>query len=62
MVEAALDLAREADMLAVHLDVLERNTQARAIYERCGFEHVTWVQLYYENTGLTEFELMEHVL
>lgn len=42
--------------------MLERNTQARAIYERCGFEHVTWVQLYYENTGLTEFELMEHVL
>ncbi len=53
---------KEAPASLCSLDVLERNTQARAIYERCGFEHVTWVQLYYENTGLTEFELMEHVL
>ena len=39
-----------------------RNLRARTIYASCGFEHVTLVKLYYENTGLVEFELMERVL
>lgn len=62
MVEEAISLARSWGMKAVRLDVLERNVQARAIYTSCGFEHVTWVKLYYENTGLAEFELMERVI
>ncbi|MBP3893357.1 MAG: GNAT family N-acetyltransferase [Atopobiaceae bacterium] len=62
MTQCAIALAREAGMKAVRLDVLESNAQARRIYASCGFEHVTLVKLYYDNTGLTEFELMEHVL
>ena len=41
------------------IDELKENPMARAIYEACRFRYVSTVRLYYENTGWTEFELLE---
>ena len=62
MVEAAIDIARESGMKAMRLDVLEGNDPARRIYLACGFVPVAEVQMYYENTGLANFELFELAL
>jgi len=62
MTRYAIDVARNAGMKAIRLDVLKGNEPARRIYVSCGFEPVGWMQLYYENTGLTDFELLEYAL
>lgn len=62
MTQAAIAIAREQGMKAVRLDVLKGNEPARRIYLKCGFEPVGWVQMYYENTGLADFELFEYAL
>jgi ribosomal protein S18 acetylase RimI-like enzyme len=62
MVEAAIALARESGIKAIRLDVLAGNDPARRIYVAHGFESVAHVQMYYENTGLADFELFELAL
>ena len=62
MVEAAIAIARESGIKAIRLDVLEGNEPARRIYLACGFESITSVQMFYENTGLANFELFELAL
>jgi len=62
MTRYAIDVARNAGMKAIRLDVLKGNEPARRIYVSCGFEPIGWVQMYYENTGLADFELFECAL
>ena len=62
MTEAAIRIARESGMKALRLDVIEGNEPARRIYVNCGFYPVSQVQMYYENTGLANFELFEFAL
>ena len=62
MVEEAIAIARESGIKAIRLDVLEGNEPARRIYLACGFESITSVQMFYENTGLANFELFELAL
>lgn len=62
MTEEAIAIARESGIKAMRLDVLEGNEPARRIYIACGFVSVAAVQMYYENTGLANFELFELAL
>lgn len=62
MVEEAIRLAKEDGLKAIRLDVLEGNEPARRIYVNCGFKSICSVQMYYENTGLADFELFELAL
>jgi len=62
MVRAALDIARETGMKTVRLDVLEGNIPAENLYRGLGFLYRGTLQLYYEDTGLTNFRLFEHTL
>lgn len=52
----------EADgQKAVRLDVLVGNIPAKRLYESCGFEYRDKVTLFYEDTGVTDFEIYEFV-
>lgn len=62
MVEAAIRLGRAQNMKAIRLDVLKGNLPAVKLYLRAGFVYVETIKLFYEVTGLSEFELYEYAL
>ena len=59
MVRFALDLAREAGMKAMRLDVLKGNLPAERLYPAMGFQYITTLSMFYDNTGWMDFELFE---
>lgn len=62
MVQGAIRLAKEAGQKAVRLDVLGGNLPAQKLYAAAGFQYRGTVQLFYEDTGLTDFLLYERLL
>ena len=62
MVRKAIAIAEEAGMKAIRLDVLAGNIPAEKLYQGMGFQYLTSVQMYYEDTGWTAFKLYEYVL
>ena len=62
LVRGALETARQNGQRAVRLDVLGTNLTAQKLYERVGFQYRGTLQLYYEDTGLTDFRLYEYIL
>ncbi len=59
MVKFAIDLARRSGQKAVRLDVLSGNLPANRLYESMGFAFREKVTLFYEDTGIMDFELYE---
>lgn len=47
---------------AVSLDILGTNTAAERLYTRCGFRFVQAKQMYYDDTGWTEYKLFEYII
>lgn len=62
MVRDVIARAPENGQKAVRLDVLAGNISAQEFYLSLGFEYRGTVQLFYEDTGLTEFLLYEYVI
>ena len=62
MVQKAIDIAKETGMKAIRLDVLRGNIPAEKLYQRFGFQYMATLQMYYEDTGWTDFKLYEYVL
>lgn len=62
MVHEAMDMAKRGGSKVVRLDVLEGNLPAEKLYKRIGFKFVERVQLFYEDTGLCNFDLYEYRL
>ncbi len=62
MVRKAIEIARETGMKAIRLDVLGGNTPAERLYQGFGFQYMATLQMYYEDTGWTDFSLYELVL
>ena len=62
MVREALSLAKEAGMKTVRLDVLAGNLPAEKLYPSVGFQYITTVKMYYEDTDWMDFELFEYPL
>ena len=59
MVENILNIAREEHKKAVHLDVLGACKPAERLYISCGFQFVEAKEMYYEDTGCTEYKMFE---
>ena len=59
MVAYAIELSRKTGQKCMRLDVLCGNTPAEKLYEGFGFIKIQTLPMYYEDTGLTEFELYE---
>ena len=57
-----LDLAEQKHKKAVRLDVLGAGKAAEALYRSCGFAFVAAKNMYYEDTGWTEYRLFERNL
>lgn len=62
LVAEAVRLAVAQQQKAVRLDVLAGNIPAIRLYERMGFQYRDTLQLFYEDTGLTDFLMYERVL
>ena len=57
MVRFAVEEAKNRGMKAIRLDVLEGNLPAEKLYVSEGFVYVDTLQLFYEDTGRTNFNL-----
>lgn len=62
MVAEAVCLARNAGMKAMRLDVLGGNLPAERLYEGQGFRKIRTIQMYYPDTGWTDYEGYELAL
>ena len=62
MVGFAIDHARALGCKAMRLDVLSGNLPAEKLYPSMGFHYLATLNMYYEDTGWTDFRLYELVL
>lgn len=62
LVQEAIALARKNHKKAVRLDVLGGNLPAQRLYTGLGFQYVSTVNMYYADTGWTDFLLYEYPL
>ena len=62
MVQKAFDAARQQHISILRLDVLQGNTPAVKAYTKMGFQYMGTVQMFYEDTGWTNFETFEYVI
>ena len=59
MVNYAIKHCKDNNMKAIRLDVLLPNKPAHKLYAKMGFAYIDKIQLFYEDTGLTDFLLYE---
>lgn len=62
MVRKAISIAKEKGQKAVRLDVLGGNVPAERLYKSLGFQYIGRVEMFYEDTGWTDYELFEYAL
>lgn len=59
LVNEIIRFARSEAKKAIRLDILGTNISAEKLYTKCGFRFVEAKQLFYEDTGLTEYKMYE---
>ena len=59
LVQCILQLAQEKGKHVVRLDILGTNKAAEALYTGMGFSFVQAKQMFYEDTGWTEYKMFE---
>ena len=59
IMEYSIDFCENNGIKAIRLDVLPSNKSACKFYEKMNFVYIGKVQLFYEDTGLTDFLLYE---
>lgn len=62
LVAKAITIAKERHQKVIRLDVLGGNIPAEKLYLSMGFKYVNTIQMYYEDTGWTDFKLYEYRL
>ena len=62
MVNFAVETARKRGQKVLRLDVLKGNVPAEKLYTGLGFRYLHTLEMYYEDTGWTDYELYELVL
>ena len=62
MVSIAIEMCKKGAIKAIRLDVLKKNIPAAKLYLSLGFQCIATVKMYYEDTGLADFQLYELVL
>lgn len=62
LVRKVIEIAENTNQKAVRLDVLAGNLPAERLYLKHGFQYVTTTQMYYEDTGWTDFKLFEYTI
>lgn len=62
MVRKVFELGASSRQKAIRLDVLAGNVPAEKLYTGLGFRYMDTLQMYYEDTGWTDYEVYEYVL
>lgn len=62
MLEFAAQYAKCTKIMALRLDVYEKNIPAISLYEKCGYQYIDTISLGLEDYGLNWFRLYEKLL
>lgn len=62
MVREVIKIARENNIKTIRLDVLEGNIPAEKAYTQMGFIYLDTIQMFYEDTGWTNYKLFEFIV
>lgn len=62
MVQKAIETAQKNDAKTIRLDVLLGNFPAVKTYKKMGFNYIDTIQMFYEDTGWTQYELFEYMI
>lgn len=62
MVQFAIKEAEENHIKTIRLDVLSGNLPAEKVYCQFGFQYLDTIQMYYEDTGWTDFKMYEYIV
>lgn len=60
LVEKVFEIAKNAKQKVIRLDVLGGNVPAEKLYVGAGFKYIDTLQMFYEDTGWTDYELYEY--
>ncbi len=61
-VTEVINMAKEQGIKTIRMDVLEHNIPAQRAYERLGFKCVETINMYYDDTGWTNFMMYEYLI
>ena len=62
MVQKVLETSSKNNIKTIRLDVLSGNIPAEKAYTKMGFKYIDTIQMYYEDTGWTDFKVFEYIL
>lgn len=62
MVQQVIKMAQENHIKTIRLDVLEGNIPAEKAYTKMGFTYLDTIQMFYEDTGWTNYKLFEFIV
>lgn len=62
MVQHVIKIAQESSLKTIRLDVLSGNLPAEKAYMKIGFAYQGKTQMFYEDTGWTEYKLFEYII
>jgi ribosomal protein S18 acetylase RimI-like enzyme len=62
LVQEVIHQAELQNIKTIRLDILDGNIPAEKAYTKAGFQYVTTLRLYYEDTGWTNFKLFEYIV
>ncbi len=62
MVQKVIETAYENNIKAIRLDVLGGNIPAEKVYTKMGFMYLDTIQMFYEDTGWTDYKLFEFIV
>jgi len=62
LLNEAVKICKAKNQKLIRLDVLGGNLPAFRLYDSFGFKHIASIKLYYEDTGLTDYDLFEYII
>lgn len=52
--------AKQKNIKAIHLDVIDKNTLADKLYIKAGFKYISTEEIFYEVVGTRQFRMYEY--
>lgn len=62
MVQRVMEMAQKNNIKTIRLDVLGGNIPAEKAYTKMGFTYLDTIQMFYEDTGWTDYKLFEYIV
>ncbi len=62
MVQKVIEMGIKQKLKTIRLDVLEGNIPAEKAYTKIGFQYVTTLKMFYEDTGWTNYKAYEYII